>query len=81
MRSSVYSKHRGWKRLYSTKLPRDEQIHRGKELEIELSKNRSKKGLNRAHIDLECQLIRGDKLCDSFYCPRSMAQDCCLNLL
>ncbi len=34
MRSSVCSKHRGWKRLYSTNLSRDEQIRRGKELEL-----------------------------------------------
>ncbi len=82
MRSSVYSKHRGWKRLYSTDLSRDRQIRRGKE-ELELSKSRSNKRLNRAHLGSECQLINKgrERVCDSFYCPRSMAQGCCLTRL
>lgn len=76
MRSSVYSKHRGWKRLYSTDLSRDEQIRRGQEVE-------SNKRLNRAHLGSECQLINKgrERVCDSFYCPRSMAQGCCLTRL
>lgn len=53
MRSSVCSKHRGWKRLYSTNLSRDEQIRRGKELELELSKSRSKKALKGTSIKSE----------------------------